>query len=243
MLFDYKMNKNIGCSDVDVNDRFGTYQVVKFAQDIFTKYFKSFGSDNPTLKSENNAAWVLSKTKIRFISAPGFNEQVKSRIYTTVVKPVRMVCETVVNSENGDNLLIINQEYCAIDIDSRKPKKLKDIKYPKDMECEKAIIKDPFIRFKSEFGEDDFVYETKMFSQDIDSNLHVNNTVYVRLILNCFNIDFLRRNHTKEFEIHYTSEALEGEFLSIYKKKRDYGFDFLISSHDREVAKAYIEFE
>lgn len=243
MFVDYKMDKLISYSDVDFKINFGVLQAVNFVQDICTHYFKTFGSDNPTIKKVNNAAWVVSKTKVDFFRFPKLGEKIYGRIYTTSVKPARIVCETVIKSESGENLIVINQESCTIDLDTRKLRRLNTIKYPTDMETETGIIQNPFNRFNSDFNEEDLIYEVRSASQDIDFNRHVNNTVYVRHILNSFSVDYFEKINIKKLEIHYIHEALEGEFLSIYRKKVENGFEFLIMGEGKECVRAVLNIE
>lgn len=52
------------------------------------------------------------------------------------------------------------------------------------METKNAFDEEPYSKLKEEFTEDDFVYEQKIYSSDIDFSRYTNNAVYVKLISN-----------------------------------------------------------
>ncbi|MBR3133320.1 MAG: hypothetical protein IKG42_04575 [Clostridia bacterium] len=242
MKIDYKNKHIISYSDVDFNINFGIFQVANMVQDIGTTFFKLFKCDNPTVRKRNNAAWVISKTKIVFNRIPKLGDEINSRVYFTDVRPVRTLCETDIKNHQGDCDVVVKQEYCTIDIDTRKVRKLSTVGFPEDMEIEEGLIDNSFKRLKRDFTQDDLIYETRAYVTDLDYNEHVNNAIYIRYILNCFNLEFLKKNVVKEFEIHYISEVREGEYLSVFMDGKDNEFEFLIMCDDREVVRAWIKF-
>ena len=55
-----------------------------------------------------------------------------------------------------------------------------------------------------------------MRATDIDMGRHVNNVVYIRLLLDCFPAKTLADGSIRSIEAHYASPCLEGETLGVY---------------------------
>lgn len=151
--------------------------------------------------------------------------------------------ETIFKNEKGEYLFGAKQEICPIDVDTRKIRKVSTIHYPQDMETKEAVDKEPYFKLIQKFTEDDFVYEQKIYSQDIDFSRHTNNAVYVRLIANALSCEFLDKNQITDFEIHYINESVEGQVLRIYKKERENEIEFLIKENDREISRAILKYK
>lgn len=100
-----------------------------------------------------------------------------------------------------------------------------------------------FSRLKENTDENDWVYERVIRSGDIDENLHTNNCVYTRIVMDCFDVDFLLQNTVKTFEIHFINETREGDILKLYCKKTDDSYYVEARSDDKIVVKSLIEFE
>lgn len=241
----YKYNKelNISYSDLDNTGRLGLSNCICYVQDMITEYFESFGSDNFTLKNKNNAAWVITKTKIRFHVHPMWKEKLKAEAYCISDSAIRFETELTFGN-NNQNYFEVKQEYCAIDLLSRRARKLSTICYPDDMEYTQSVYEEDYQKLKDSFSESDFITTQKIRFSDIDFSNHTNNVTYVRFIMNTFDTEFFKNSKIKDFEIHYISESKENQELKIYRKQiSDKEFIFLLKENDREVVRALLRLE
>ena len=213
MKVEYEKEYQVSYTEVDQNLKLGLEEAVTFHQNIVTEYFESFKSDNIVLKNQNNAIWVVSKTKVHFNKYPTWRDIIYGRSYTTKVKPIRVEMETTFKNKEGEILFTTKQESCAIDLETRKIRKVETVNYPPDMETEENIIQEPYLKLNESFSENDFVYEQKIFSSDIDYSRHTNNAVYVRFIENALSCEFLDNYQITDFEIHYNRIS--------YKRRRE----------------------
>lgn len=245
MVKEYESKYEISYTEANQNLELSLTRAVEIIQSIMTDYFVSFGSDNETIKKENNALWVLSKTKVHFNKFPRWSEFILGRSYTTKIKPIRVEMETIFRNEQNEFLFGAKQEICAIDIDTRKIRKVDTISYPKDMEIKNAIDENSYTKLNEIFTEEDFVYEQKIYSTDIDYSRHTNNASYIRFMANVLSCDFLDKNQITDFEIHYLNESTEGQTLKIYKKEREQEIEFLIKEKDnnKEIARAVLKYK
>ena len=236
----YNKNHTINFTEVGEDAKLNLTSAINLAQDVTGEYFEEFESDNLSLRRKNNAAWVLTKTKVHFEKHPSWKDKVKCESYTTEVKPARVELETTFRDEKDNMLFVIKQEICPIDVTTRKIKKVKEISYPSDMKIYEEISKEKFLKLNENFEKKEKVLNQTVYSTDIDFIGHVNNTIYVRYIMNTFDCKFLRENEITDFEIHYLHECKENDNLQIYKKENDNKIDFLIKNGEVDSIKAFL---
>ena len=239
----YKRKFFIGYSNCDRKISLSLLDSFYLIQDMMTEYFGFFKSDNIILKRENNAIWVLTKTKVHFNNLPVWRDVVEGTVFTTNIKPIRIGTETQFKDKDNNILFYANQETCAIDLDNRKIKKLSTVNYPKDLEIIEGINKEKYLKLNDEFTIDDKVSEQIVNSTDIDFSHHTNNVAYIRFILNSLSSEFLDNCKVTDFEIHYINETKEGQKLEIYRKLKDTDVEFLIKENDREIVRANLKYK
>ena len=241
----YIYNKNyvINFTEVGEDAKLNLTSAINLAQNMTGEYFESFGSDNLTLRKKDNAAWVLTKTKVHFEKHPSWKDKVKCTSYTTEIRPARVELETLFKDDKSNLLFIVKHEICPIDVATRKIKKVQDITYPDDVEAHEEALKEKFLRLKESFEEKDKVLTQKVHSTDIDFIGHVNNAVYVRYIMSTFDCKFLKEHKITEFEIHYLHECKEKDNLKIYRKENENKIEFLIKNGEIEAIKAFLAYK
>ena len=239
----YKRKFFIGYTNCDRKISLSLLDSFYLIQDMMTEYFGFLKSDNIILKRENNAIWVLTKTKVHFNNLPVWRDVVEGTVFTTNIKPIRVGTETQFKDKDNNILFYANQETCAIDLDDRKIKKISTVNYPKDLEILEGINKEKYLKLNDEFTIDDKVSEQIVHSTDIDFSHHTTNVSYIRFILNSLSSEFLDNCKVTDFEIHYINETKEGQKLEIYRKLKDTDVDFLIKENDREIVRANLKYK
>ena len=239
----YKRKFFIGYTNCDRKISLSLLDSFYLIQDMMTEYFGFLKSDNIILKRENNAIWVLTKTKVHFNNLPVWRDVVEGTVFTTNIKPIRIGTETQFKDKDNNILFYANQETCAIDLDDRKIKKISTVNCPKDLEIIEGINKEKYLKLNDEFTIDDKVSEQIVHSTDIDFSHHTNNVSYIRFILNSLSSEFLDNCKVTDFEIHYINETKEGQKLEIYRKLKDTDVDFLIKENDREIVRANLKYK
>lgn len=239
---EYKRKFFIGYSNCDRKVNLSVLNSLFLIQDMMTEYFGFLKSDNIILKSENNAIWVLAKTKVHFNKYPKWRDLIEGTVFTTGIKPIRVETEAQLKDKDNNVLFYANQETCVIDLTDRKIRKINTVNYPTGVQIKEGINKEKYLRLNTEFTEADKVYEQKIHSTDIDFSYHTNNVSYVKYILNSLNSDFIDSHKITDFEVHYINESKEGQKLSIYKKIKDNEIEFLIKEENREIARANLKY-
>lgn len=239
----YNRSFFIGYTDCDRKINLSILNAFYLIQDMMTEYFGFLKSDNIVLMNENNAIWVLTKTKVHFNKLPIWRNIIEGTVFTTTIKPIRVGTETQFKDKDNNILFYANQEICAIDLDDRKIKKINTINYPKNIEIIEGVNKEKFLKLNDDFTIADKVDEQIVHSTDIDFSHHTNNVAYIRFILNTLSCDFLDNIRITDFEIHYINETKEGQNLEIYRKIKNTEVDFLIKEKDREIIRANLKYK
>lgn len=86
---EYKRKFFIGYSNCDRKVNLSVLNSLYLIQDMMTEYFGFLKSDNIILKSENNAIWVLAKTKVHFNKYPKWRDLIEGTVFTTGIKPIQ----------------------------------------------------------------------------------------------------------------------------------------------------------
>lgn len=238
---EYILNTTVLSGQCDSLMRFRTEAAFMTFQDMASRHAIMMGVDDFSLLKNDNAMWVVSKTKVKVNRLPRWNDDVTVRTWPMGAEGVRCNrCYQII--KDGDVLINAISEWVIIDATSRTLRKVETTSYPNDIEwIKERTIEEKFRRFKDDFTEDDFVYKRLVRSGDIDVTHHTNNVTYITMLLDTFSVNELESMTLKEIEISYLNESLEGETLSIYRKKNDDGYYFKIKKDDGKTAvMAYI---
>lgn len=238
MKYTYKENHTISYSELDCNLHLGIINSLSLVQDMMTSYYKHIGSDNITIMKNNNALWVLTRTKIRFYKNSGWKDTIKGTNYTTKLKPIRMEIETKFEDENNELAFLASQELCLIDVDTRKIRKIATVEFPSDIECTESIFDEKDFKVNIDFDESEKVYEQKVMFSDVDLSGHANNVSYAKYFLNTLTSEFLKEHRVEFLEILYIHESVEGDIISIYNKVCGDKIWFLIKCGEKEIVRA-----
>ncbi len=240
MKYDYRKKFDISYSRIDRWMDLSLEHAVSMAQEMTTDYFRTIDTDNVTVKTRNDALWVLTKTRLHFFRNPVWNDAVEARSYTLRSHGFRTEIETVFTRE-GELAFVCRQELCVIDASSREIRRIDTISYPSDMEAETEAMPIRFFRLREEFSAEDLVYTSVFRPSDIDFSNHVNNVVYVRYVVDALGKEFFEENTVEDFEIQYRHECHEGHAFEVYRKDVDgHTVDFQLRSDGNEAVDARI---
>ena len=120
----------------------------------------------------------------------------------------------------GEQIVALGRTQWAILGSEQKILRFEQSGFPADFPFpETAAIDEPPVRFHDELAQDDLVYTHLVRATDIDMGRHMNNVVYIRLLLDCFRAKELAFGAVKRIEAHYASPCLEGETLGVFCRR------------------------
>lgn len=243
MKYTYSKDIIISYSLVDRTGKLGLFELMNLTQDMVTEFCGSLGSDNGTLKEQNNAAWVYTRAKVKINSLPFWNAKAKAVIYISSLSSIRMELETDLYDENENVFAIIKAEMCAIDLTERRVRKIDSLTFPEDVEVVPSDFSEPYTRIKNEFDSAKLIYSQRVFAGDTDYSKHTNNAQYVKYIMNSMDASFYDEKKITDFEIQYVKESRDLDILDVVREQVDEGqYCFAIKKEDQIVIKALMKY-
>lgn len=191
---------------------------------------RGFGYSSMTSKKR---VWVLSRMVIELFEYPK-NDTILV-INTWVATVNRLFTERYFSFEdkNGKEIGFAKSLWASIDLESRKPTNVLDLKGLTDFIVEKdcpiqnmakiPLLKEYFINV-SQF--------TVKYS-DIDINKHLNSMKYIEHFVDVFDVDLFKHKEIRRIEINYISEGRYGANLDILEKKIE-NDTFILEMRDGE---------
>ncbi len=193
-------------------------ELMKLFEVATFNHSNEMGLDHVSMEKMSHAFWVVTKMKVILLSPIVTNEKVSVTTWTRELGTARALRDCVIKSKNKVKAKFL-AEWCCLDWDTRKLRRMNTICYPELVMEKKDYVKTEFTNIKEEMGEKDFVYTRIIRATDIDVNLHTNNLKYNYMALDAFSIEELNSFDIKEYEIYFVNESHEGDKINIYKKK------------------------
>lgn len=236
----YKMQHKVEFSEVDFNYNMRVDHVVSHFQNITGLHSTELEIDATTMKNLSNAFWILSKWKVKIFRMPKFEEVVTIETWPTFAKGVRFGREFTIS---GDNQLLVacSSEWCTLDCDTKRPRRVDSVHYPHDMPHRKDNSgAGEFLQAQEQVDETHYNHTHNVLFTDIDGNKHTNNIVYIKMMLDCFTVEEFSKINFDEMQIAYVSQTFYGEQIKMYKKQTDYGYYIQGNSNDKPVFRCII---
>jgi len=220
----YQWDFPVSTAEVDMFDRLKISALMKRQQEIGELHLIEFGTSSDKMRDEQGFAFIFTKMNIKVTRLPKSKENVTLTTWCSGLKGVRFTRNYVLRDEFGLVLTEAKAEVTAIDLNTRKivrPREIngfQDFLYNEDLEntC-------PYPEKLTFFSEVDKTYSRDVRFSDIDFNGHVNNTVYADISFDALPIKTLE-NAIKGFEINFINEAVLGENIEVSVASTDSGW-------------------
>ncbi|MBR4998287.1 MAG: hypothetical protein IKY10_00250 [Clostridia bacterium] len=205
-------------TDVGFDGTVAITELIKFFQIATFKHSHEMGLDHKSMVEISNAFWVITKMKLILKNRMVVKEKVSATTWTHELGAVRAVRDCVIKSGNSIKAKATS-EWCCLDFETRKLRKLNSIHYP-ELKMEKVNnLQTKFANTKEDVDAKNFVYSKIVRASDIDLNNHTNNLKYNFMALDAFSIEELKALDIKEYEIYFVNESYEGDKIDVFKKK------------------------
>ncbi|HHX81096.1 MAG TPA: hypothetical protein GX692_08545 [Acholeplasmataceae bacterium] len=213
----FKRKIKLDANDVDFESKFSIPAIMRHFQAAASDHAQVMGMDYFTLKAKSDAFWVITKVMIKINKLPKWGEKVILKTWPLLPSAIKCNRDFEILSPKKEVLVKGTSEWCILDYDTRRPRKVATTCYPLKMKhLEKRTLEDRYGHFLAESVNKNFVYERKIRATDIDLNYHTNNTIYSNLVFDSFSISELKKMEILSYEIHFCSETKEGDLIKIY---------------------------
>ena len=202
---------------------------VGFCIDTATIQTETYGFGVMDLK-EAGKYWVVSKQCFSFPNKAHMMDRLK--VTTWPEKPGRARCNRDLTIErDGVTIALGKSEWAVIDSATGRPTPPADI-YPDFFDLiDDTNFEDGFARITDDFDSEPFA-GYRVSSVDIDMAMHMNNVRYFWVVMSLFPAERIEAMNIREIELHYKSQAVEGETLRFQKREKSGAMEIRASAAD-----------
>lgn len=215
----YKYSREITIPEYDCDSflRLRTSVMLRYIQTVAGEHLDVLGLPYDRLYAEG-FVFVVAGTALKIHRAPVSGERIIVSTAPLTGQGAHMMRETVIDSAEGERLVECQTNWALIDSKSGKLLRASDFPYQLPLlEGEWTPFFDPR-RIRIKPVREKSLTRTVRLS-DLDRNLHMNNTVYADVILDCFGREFLESGGVDSMFIRYHLQARLGDELTV-----EYGF-------------------
>lgn len=166
--------------------------------------------------------WLTVHSRVDFYGPAYLMDELTARTWPERCEGRDIRCFRSYRLTKGEQIVALGRTQWAILGSEQKILRFEQSGFPADFPFpETAAIDEPPVRFHDELAQDDLVYTHLVRATDIDMGRHMNNVVYIRLLLDCFRAKELAFGAVKRIEAHYASPCLEGETLGVFCRREE----------------------
>lgn len=221
----------------------GAFHAALLIQDGMTEFFSQYQCDAIRMSQTHGAVWAVARTKIHYDGDIFWMDRVRLKVFPVKISSVAVHLNILVESLDGRPLLRARQELCAIDVADHSLRRIETTPFPKELEPLPPVFTEPYQRIKLKLDEDHLAYLYRVRTMDTDMNGHINNTHYIRLILDACPSSFWDARRITDFDIHYVNEGVEGEELGFYCLEEEDALAVQVKRGETTLVKAFFSLQ
>lgn len=209
----YIINKEITSVEVDFNLDTKLSNIFLFFQEVSSIQSEVFHIGKADTL-DKDLHWVITRFNVEISRLPKYGEHIKVVTYPGTSNVLFFNRHFRILDEKDNVLVKACSVWCVIEDKTHMIKKdpFNGLVLPvSKMEDELPLPG------KVEYKEGKLIYKKTIRYSDIDLNSHLNNTRYIELIQDAFDIDFYKSHKLVNLTINYLSELKLNDEVSIYK--------------------------
>ena len=213
----FKEDREITSMDTDFNLEVKPSTLFMMFQELSSKHSEIL-KIGKAATIDKNLHWVITRFDVEIIRMPKYGEKVVVSTYPGDNNPIFFLRHYYIEDNKHNVLVKANSVWAIIDGNTHR------------------VVKDPFpnLKLPVEHRDDELampnkivgnvdacVYQRRITYSDIDLNKHLNNTRYVELIQDAFDLSFYEQYKLKRIEINYNAELKAGDEVKIYRSNEN----------------------
>lgn len=223
-------------SRCDATSRLSLHSIFVLFQDIASEHAESLGIGGAALV-EKGLFWLTVRTRVKVYSRPRMMQEATVQTWLGKFAPGDLRTDRYYRLTCGGRLVAEGRtEWAILRLADNSVARMREVGMP-DVEIREETVCDvPFSRFRADFAEDDFSMEHIVRPSDVDMGQHMNNTAYVRTILDTFTVPELKALKPAELEICFRQPCFGGQALTVRRKAEEGGWLFAVEHPDGKQA-------
>ena len=209
-VFEYE--KEITSIDVDFNLDMKLSSLFIYFQEIACLHAEKLGVGNDAT-IEKDLHWIITRFNLEINRMPKYGDKVIFKTYPGNNNNFFYYRHFIVADKKDNVLVKANSVWAVIDGKTRQVKRDPFNGYSLPICSLEGELDNPG---KIRETATDYLFTKKIRYSDIDLNTHLNNTRYIELIQDAFDLEFYKTHKIKSFSINYNAEFKVGDEVSIY---------------------------
>ena len=188
-------------------------------QEVAGEHATQRGMDIRTLKKDENCTWIISRTKITFDRTPVWGDTLS--ITTFPLDGWHLFCPRWIGADdqNGKRVFSAMTHWIVMDLGRNRPVRPAMVS-SRLIVPEEAKEVSPDIgrihKFTDQEKTEEFeVYRPETTWLDTDFNMHINNVVYTRWIIEALPAEILNDMQIKEIDVQWEAQTYEGDIIRV----------------------------
>ena len=217
----YNQEYTIACYEADANQLLKPTAMLDWMQEVAGRDATRLGFGYNDL-IQNQTAWVLSRTHVRFHQYPKWRDIVHLKTWHKGAFKVLYLRDFQLFNEAGEALASATTSWLIIDMNTRRMVRNPELASSPETCIFEHAIEQPADKITLPTNAEPTLAGTyKVVWSDIDTMAHVNNVKYVGWALDTIDEDILREKPLKEILVNYDAEVLLGEEVKFYHCKHE----------------------
>lgn len=217
-------------SHCDHTSHLGIYNSLCLVMDLATEHGAKIGLGADRL-AQHGLFWVIARARIDFIRRPACLETVSLKTWPAAPKSFKCLRYASISDLSGV-AVTARTEWAMLSRETGRPEKVAQV-YPTELvHLEDTLSDAPSARFDNDLQSHREIAIHRVGSQDIDLSMHMNNTAYLRAMLNAIPTSELSAMNVSAIDIQFKHQTYEGELLSVRRCDKDGVIDLSLLKED-----------
>ena len=214
----YTFDSRIRFSEVDVNKKLSTVGLIDYFQDCSTFQSEDLGVGFDFMTA-NHAAWIVNYWEIEFYRMPSIGERVRIGTLPYAMKGFMGLRNFWMETAAGERLAAANSVWTLLDMEKQYPMRVPPLLHEKYVLSPRLEMK--YSQRKVKIPQTEAVQGERIHVMPfhLDTNGHMNNAQYVRLVTDCLPVG----RGIERLRIEYKKQAKLGDSITplIYRAGDD----------------------
>ena len=220
----------------DSNFRLSLTSIFVLFQDAASEHAETLGVGGNAME-EKGLFWLMVRTRVRCIARPRLMERIHVKTWLAPYAPGDLRTYRYYTISCGGEVAAEGKtEWAIIRIGDHSVARIRDAAFPEVELLPEAVLEEPYSRFRALPNESAPTFAHTVRSTDVDMGQHMNNTAYIRALLDTFPIAELKAIEPAEMEICYKQACYGGEELTIRRQETEDGWLFSVHRADGKPA-------
>jgi acyl-ACP thioesterase len=204
----WKENFEIKSYCIDFQQKLKPSSLMEFFQEAASNHAQHLGAGYETLANKE-LYWVLSRVRAEIIRMPQWGESITVETWPAGIEGLQFRRDFLVFDRDQQVIIRAVTGWLLVNGQNLRPQRMAALGFVlSPVEGKKALDNFPE---RLNVNTSNVCYRKKILYNEIDQNLHVNNTRYFELAADCFDIEHYQQNHLSAFTAEFLSELHWGD--------------------------------